>query len=70
MIGLLLQVLAQLTTNVTDMAGRLIAAECRCTDGKVANATCTAAYVCGSGLYELSIALVIITAVIVCVLAW
>jgi hypothetical protein len=63
-------VLAQLTTNTTDMANRLAKPECLCNEGVLASSNCTNAHVCGVGYYQMSIALVVISAFIVCTLAW
>lgn len=65
-----LQILAQLTTNTTEMARRMTAPDCQCTAGNVQGVGCTNHHVCGAGYFELSISLVAITAMIVFMLAW
>lgn len=65
-----LQVLTQLTTNTTDMAARLASPICQCVDGFPAASSCTARYVCGTGYWDMSVALLVISAVVVCMLAW
>lgn len=64
----MLQVLAQLTTNTTDMSTRLLTDSCNCSN--LDEGVCDSRYVCGVGYYELTIALVAVTAFIVLVLGW
>jgi hypothetical protein len=60
-------VLAQLTTSGTNMTARLMQPACDCSNR---NATCDSHYVCGAGYWQMTVALLAITATIVLVLAW
>lgn len=68
-----LQVLAQLTTNTTEMIQRLNTTDCICDpkrEGQPTSDSCTPRHVCGVGYWELTIALMVLSAVVVFVLAW
>ncbi|WIA35824.1 hypothetical protein OEZ86_004211 [Tetradesmus obliquus] len=60
-------VLAQLTTSGANMTARMMEPDCDCSNKKD---SCDSYYVCGPGYWEMSVALLIITATIVFVLAW
>jgi hypothetical protein len=52
------------------MAARLASEMCDCIDGRPARSSCTVRYVCGIGYWDMSVALLVISAVVVCMLAW
>jgi hypothetical protein len=68
-----MQVLAQVTTNITEMAARLQNTTCKCDPDTLLPAddrACTARYVCGRIHYQLSVVLMVMACIVVFLLAW
>jgi hypothetical protein len=67
-------VLAQVTTNITEMTARLQAPACTCDTDNFClvneTAGCTPQYVCGKIHYRLSVVLMTVTCLVVFILAW